>query len=102
MAETKVYRNTDVEKIVAAIPRGHKHLRLALFLKDQVIVLQEATVAAIVRAYINIIAHPLRKGVVLERRNLCSKEKKPGYAEFQLIEVGGDKEARDIMNKLVG
>ena len=57
----KIYRNEDVEEIVACIPEEHRHVRLILKLSDQTIILQEATVAAIVRAYLNIALHPTRK-----------------------------------------
>lgn len=88
----KVYSNADVNRIVAFIPRGHMHMRLAVELPDQVIVLQEATVAAIVRAYINIITHPERKALELAR--VCRERSgwKPLYAECQLLETGSPEE----------
>lgn len=83
----KIYRNSDVEEIVGCIPEGHEHLRLIIKLKDQTIVLQEATVAAIVRAYISIVTHPSRKLVRMKLRRI--DERKPGYADYQLLEVEG-------------
>jgi len=56
----KFYKNEDVIKVVGIIPEGHHHLRLLIFFKDQVIILYEATVAAIVRAYVNIVLHPTK------------------------------------------
>ncbi len=83
---TKVYRNRDVLRIVGLIPEGHSHIRLVLELNDQTIVLQEATVAAIVRAYVTISTHPTRRAVELLNIKLGSGSKKVGYSEYQLIE----------------
>jgi len=77
-----------VKRIIAFIPPEHLHLRLILELEDQIIVLHEATVAAITRAYIDITTHPLRKAVELERRFLGKDSgKKPFYARSQLLET---------------
>jgi len=78
-------------KVVAAIPQGHRHLRMALFFDDgEVVVLTEALAAGLARAYIDVAAHPTRRGVVL-----CVQEvqDKPGYAKTQLVECGGEEEA---------
>ena len=84
--ETRVYPNDRVKEIVAAIPRGHRHLRLAIVFDDQVIVLHEATVAAIVRAYTSVALHPSRKGIWLSGRYMGSSERKHGFAKYQIIE----------------
>lgn len=94
--EIKVYRNSDIVKIAAFIPPCHRHLRLVLIAKDQVIVLHEATVAAIVRAYIDITTHPTRRAVEYEQVKLGGL-KKPGYADHQLIEIG--KTDTEIINE---
>lgn len=60
-------------------------MRVILELEDQVVVLHEATVAAIARAYMDVVAHPLRRAVQLRRAALA--ERKRGYAEHQLLEV---------------
>jgi len=78
------YRNEDISRIVAFIPPGHKHVRLLIEARDQSILLQEATIAAIVRAYINITTHPTRRAVELTGRYVDSG--KEGYARYQLIE----------------
>lgn len=44
----------------------------------------EATVAAIIRAYVSVNTDPLRSQVVMEGRRV--EERKCGYAEWQLIE----------------
>ncbi len=98
----RVYRNSDVERIVAAVPSGHYHTRLAIYLNDQVIVLQEATIAAIVRAYAYTTIHPTRRGIILKHRRLGKEFKKPGFASDQLLEVpDSDREAVEIIDKLV-
>lgn len=80
------YRNCDIERIVAIIPTGHRHLRMIVEFPDQVIVLNEAAVAAIVRAYIDIITHPQRSSLELVVKRFRPEEIKPTYSECQLIE----------------
>lgn len=82
---TTTVRNDEVEAIVAEIPQGHRHLRTTLTLADgSSITFQEATVAAIVRAYVAVKTDPLRSRIVLSGRRL--KERKAGFAEWQLLE----------------
>jgi len=88
--ELRVYRNCDVVRVAAFVPPGHKHLRLVLELEDLVVVLHEATVAAIVRAYIDVVTHPTRRAVELVRAKLTAR--KQGYAEYQLVESGRPEE----------
>ncbi|ACL11161.1 hypothetical protein DKAM_0835 [Desulfurococcus amylolyticus 1221n] len=90
----KIYRNEDVEEIVACIPEGHRHVRLILKLSDQIIILQEATVAAIVRAYLNIALHPTRKYIRLVKR--CLSDLKQGFAKTQLMEESEDNKCLNI------
>ncbi|AFL66852.1 hypothetical protein [Desulfurococcus amylolyticus] len=90
----KIYRNEDVEEIVACIPEGHRHVRLILKLSDQIIILQEATVAAIVRAYLNIALHPTRKYIRLVKRDLG--DLKQGFARTQLMEESEGNKCPDI------
>lgn len=92
-----VYRNCDVERLLVAIPKGHKHLRLIIEFKDQVIVLQEATVAAIVRAYVDTVTHPKRRCVELVMKEFKPSEIKNGYAFCQLIE--GSSSEEEILKK---
>lgn len=97
------YRNCDVERIVAIIPREHKHLRVIIELPDQVIVFSEATIAAIVRAYVNIVAHPQKKSVELVLRRFKPSEIKPAYAECQLIEsTATEEELQQKWESIVG
>ncbi|OYT38210.1 MAG: hypothetical protein B6U89_06200 [Desulfurococcales archaeon ex4484_58] len=98
----KIYRNDDVEEIVAAIPRNHYHVRLLIRLKDQDIVLHEAVLAAITRAYLSIILHPTKRGVILVKKRFSSNEKKPGYASIQLVEKEcSEKEAVNIISDII-
>ncbi len=84
----RLYPNEAVKRIIAFIPRGHLHTRLILELEDQAIILQEATVAAIVRAYASVALHPTRRATELASRRLPRGERKPLYAEHQLLETG--------------
>jgi len=97
MAECKVYRNMDVKRVVAFIPEGHKHVRILVEFSDSIIVLQEATVNSILRAYINVSFHPLRKACELILTKLT--ERKKDYAEYQHIESDRDEDEiiKDVM-----
>jgi len=80
-----VLRNEDVAEILAEIPEGHHHLRTTLRLSDgSSITFQEATVAAIVRAYVAVKTDPLLSRVELFGRKVSGR--KEGYAEWQLLE----------------
>lgn len=85
MNSIHILRNEDVGEIVSEIPEGHQHIRTTLTLADGTsITLQEATVAAIVRAYISIKTDPKRTGVVLYGQKMA--ERKAGFAEWQFLE----------------
>lgn len=77
--------NEDIKELIAEIPEGHKHLRTKIVLQDGTeLVFQEATIANLVRAYIIVKTHPLKKNVTLKGMNLSKR--KDGYAEWQLVE----------------
>ena len=83
--EPKVLRTEDVIGLVAEIPEGHQHLRTTLTMVDgTAITLQEATVAAIVRAYTAIKTDPVHTRVVMKGQHMVGR--KAGYAEWQLVE----------------
>jgi hypothetical protein len=85
-ASERVLRNEDITEIVAEIPEGHRHLRTTMRLADgSAITLQEAAVAAIVRAYVLVKTDPLRNRVTLKGRKVPGC--KEGYAEWQLMEA---------------
>lgn len=88
----KIYRNSDVEEIVIAIPRNHVHVRLLIRLKDQSILLNEAVVAAIVRGYLSIALDPMRRGIILRQIVFNKSSLKKGYDTIQLIEVPDSEE----------
>ena len=92
MKSLKIYRNEDIVRIVAFIPPGHYHVRLLIETKDQIIVFQEATVAGIVRAYIDVVTHPIRKAIELKSTLIEKRVRKHGYAEYQLIESNRSEE----------
>jgi len=78
-------RNEDIKEILVEIPEGHKHLRTTITLQDDTeLVLQEAAVANITRAYITVKTHPQKESVKLKGRQLT--DKKDGYADWQLLE----------------
>ena len=82
---TTVLRNEDVTRVVAEIPQGHRHLRTTVTLADgSCVTFQEATIAAIVRAYVAVKTDPLRDRVVLAGRMV--EGRKTGYAQWQLME----------------
>lgn len=93
----RVYRNSDILRIAAFIPPCHRHLRLVIVAKDQTIVLHEATVAAIVRAYTDIVLHPTKKAIEYSQVKLDKSVRKPGYAEHQFIEV--DRDEQEVVMK---
>lgn len=89
MAERVIryYRNELVKRVLAFIPPGHMHVRFVIEFCDQTIILNEATIAGIVRAYIDITTHPQRKALELIIKPLDSSERKHGYAKWQLVET---------------
>lgn len=88
MPVEKVIACTDVAEVELAVPPGHQHLRARLGLADgTVLVLQEATLANLVRAYVSLKTHPTRRSVVLRGVALAEQERKPGFAAWQLLET---------------
>ncbi len=83
----RILANADIKEIVLAPPRGHQHLRATIKLHSgEEIILQEATVANLVRAYVGIKTHPKRKSYRLIGRELAEGEMKKGFAAWQLLE----------------
>ena len=80
-----ILTNEEIKEVIAEIPEGHKHIRTTLVLKDGTeYTFQEATIANLVRAYIDVKTHPTKKRVHLVNKLLS--ERKDGYAEWQLVE----------------
>ena len=87
MSNQRVLANAEIAEIVLAPPTGHRHLRASIRLHSgDEIVLQEATVANLVRAYVGIKTHPQRAGCRLVGRELSEAERKDGFAVWQLLE----------------
>jgi len=85
--DIRVLANADIKEIAVAPPEGHQHLRATITLHSgEAIVLQEATLANLVRAYVDIKTHPQRESVRLVGRELREAERKKGFAEWQLLE----------------
>jgi len=92
----KIYRNKDVKRVIAFIPPGHRHVRIYIEFRDQSIILQEASISAILRAYVNVSHHPTRKAYELVNTKL--EKRKYGYAEYQLIE--GSRSEEEVLSEV--
>ena len=85
MPSHRTLATDEITALVAEIPAGHQHLRTTLTMADgSTLTLQEATVAAMVRAYIAVKTDPARTRVVMHGREVPAR--KPGYAAWQLLE----------------
>lgn len=81
-----VIKNRDVSRFLMAVPKGHKHIRAIIELKDgSLIVLHEATMENIARAVVEVELHPRREAILLKGVEL--EERKEGYGRYQLMEV---------------
>jgi len=77
--------NEDISSVIVEVPEGHRHVRTRLVLYDGTeFVFQEAAIANILRAFVAVKTHPQKTSVRLTGRRVA--DKKPGYAEWQLIE----------------
>ena len=83
----RVLANSDILEVELAAPPGHQHLRAVLRLRNhEELVLQEATLANLVRAYVTVKTHPTLRGVQLVGRKLRQENIKEGFAVWQLLE----------------
>lgn len=92
----RVLRNQDVRRVLIGVPRGHRHIRVLLDIGDVVLVLQEATVSNITRAFLSILLHPQKAAV--ELRCVKLEDRKSGYAEYQLIE--SDRSEEEVLAEM--
>ena len=84
----RILANADIAEIELAPPEGHQHLRATIKLHSgEEIILQEATAANLVRAYVGIKTHPQKRSCRLIGRDLVEAEGKKGFAAWQLLEV---------------
>ena len=89
-SQQRILANADIAEILLAPPPGHRHLRATIRLHSgEEIVLQEATVANLVRAYVGIKTHPQRTSCRLIGRELAETKRKEGFAFWQLLEEEG-------------
>lgn len=85
-------RNRSVSRVVVGVPEGHVHVRARIETESgDVITLQEATLAALCRAYMDISTHPSRHAVELRSAPVAGG--KEGFAPQQLLEVPSDEHA---------
>lgn len=81
-----IIRNEDVEALTVGIPEGHAHLRTTVVLRDGTeLVFQEATVANLLRAFVTVKTHPVRREVRLRAARPAGR--KEDFAEWQLLEA---------------
>lgn len=82
-----IHLATDaIDRLLFAIPATHKHYRLALITREkECLMLSEAVVAAVVRAYVGIKTHPLRTGI--EMTSVPLPLPKENFASHQLLET---------------
>lgn len=105
MDKIHIIRNEAVGKVLMGVPKGHKHLRICMKLKDgTILIFQEATIANISRAYITLKTHPSIQAQELRMKTLIAEQRKEGYATHQLIETtrGSSEvktELREILEK---
>jgi hypothetical protein len=88
----RVLRNEDVRRVVAFIPKGHRHVRMLIEIDGEILILQQATVDALIRAYSQVALHPRKKALELVRKELRKDEKKEGFAKWQLLESSRDED----------
>lgn len=86
-----IIKNEDIREVTLEVPEGHTHLRTTILLKDGTeLVFQEAAIANIVRAYVTITTHPVKRRVTLMGKKLAARKEE--YAEWQLVETEEEKE----------
>ena len=95
----RLIRNEDVARAVVGVSDGHVHVRALVSLSDGTrLLLHEATLANLCRAYMTVKTHPTRSCVTLAGRQTAHR--KPGYAAWQLVEEetqGGALELRGAL-----
>jgi len=93
MDPIRIIRNEDIEKVLIGVPKGHKHLRVYVKLKNNsAMIFQEATIANILRAYVTVKTHPKMKAQELKMYVLGETSQKRGYALHQLLEISRSQE----------
>ncbi|MCP4869763.1 MAG: hypothetical protein GY898_13710 [Proteobacteria bacterium] len=86
MDSALLLRNRSVHRVVVGVPEGHTHVRARIETSSgDVIMLQEATLAALCRAYVDVTTHPRKHAVELVSASLT--DGKDGFAQWQLLEA---------------
>lgn len=99
MNKIRIIRNEDVNRVLIGVPKGHKHLRISIELKNGlVLIFQEATIANILRAYTTVKTHPNIRAQELETKTLTANLRKDEYAVHQLLET--PKKNEDVESEL--
>lgn len=76
----------EVMQLLFGMPKDHKHCRLVIKTNQaESLVLSEALVAAIVRAYVTLKTHPMRLGI--EMTSQLVSNSKADFANWQLLET---------------
>jgi len=98
----RVMKTSDVVRVIAFIPPGHRHTRILVELgSGEKLIFQQATIDGIIRAYISVALHPSRKACELILKNLSARERKEGFAKWQLVESGrGEDEVMEEVMKI--
>ncbi len=92
MNSNMLLRNRSVVRLLVGVPEGHEHIRARIeTAAGDVITLQEATLAALCRAYMDVSTHPRRRAV--ELRSAPVEDRKDGFAVHQLIEAAAEEGA---------
>jgi hypothetical protein len=92
MDRNLLLRNRGVRRLVVGIPEGQRQIRARIETENgDVVTLQEATLAALLRAYTQISTHPSR--AALELTSGVVQGGKEGFALHQLMETAADEGA---------
>jgi len=84
----EVLRNDQVVALEVSVPAGHRHLRARLCLDDgRTIVIQEATLAAMARAYLIAKTDPLEGACRLRGVRIDETRLREGFADWQLLPI---------------
>ena len=83
--------NEQVQQILCGTPSGHKHLRFFIQTEQQCLIFSEATIANLVRAFVTLKTHPVKKAIRLVQAT--PPLRKIDFAAIQLLEEDGSEEA---------
>ncbi|MCO4770138.1 MAG: hypothetical protein KDA24_08925 [Deltaproteobacteria bacterium] len=85
-------RNRGVRRVLVGVPEGEERVAARIeTASGDVITLQEPTLAALARAYLQVTTHPTLRGVELVATAVS--ERKDGFGEVQLLDGGSPESA---------